>query len=162
MGSRESTQSVPKKGCLDWLIRITLVGVFAFCLLISLPPTVWAPNNSAKLSQQLKVIGSLLLVCWQYESDHGHFPKRLEDIVTENYMDAPELLETTLTENGEPKPLVYRPGASRASDPPVPVIWTPEPFGRKIVVGYSNGRIVAEREDQIEEILGDSDGSKAD
>ena len=132
-----------------WVSLSFLLG----CVVVAKFSPAWENiRTHAEIHRQKKILDSLLLVCRAYEDDHGHFPKRLEDIVT----------ETTLTKTGEPKPLIYRAGASWTPESTTPVIWTPERFHGKIIVAYASGRVVAEPADRIEEILGESDGSKAD
>ena len=142
--------SISKKKVI-WFGSALLLALLVFFVA---PP--WLEKNS-KQAQVFKTLRSLSLVCRTYAFDaDGRFPETLNDLVTENYLDAPSLLRTDLTLTGEEMPLLYRrpPDGSRESREAM--IFSPafSKSGKRFVV-FTNGivEVVKLTDEEVEKML---------
>jgi hypothetical protein len=95
----------------------------------------------APVNEQITDVRQIILALRTYAADYDDaFPDDLAVLISEGYLDDPDLLKTDFTLSRDREPYLYRPGYSATDHYHTPLIISPpSPRTGRRVVGYVNG-----------------------
>ena len=118
----------------------------------------------APVREQIADVRQLILALRTYAADFDDvFPDDLQQLITEGYIDDPDLLETDFTLSLDREAYLYRPGylATGFSRTPI-LISPPSPRDGRRVVGYQGGAVseIELSDKQVEDLLAEDPAGK--